>query len=86
MTPKIDQDSEFENFDILAWWKSHASTYPVLSIMARDLLTPLLFTVASNSTFSIGGQVLTDTRNRLASDAIEMTIYRKDWFDAEKKS
>ena len=30
--------------------------------------------------------MLTDMRNRLASDAIEMTICEKDWLDAEKRS
>ena len=86
VTPEIDQDSGFENFDILAWWKSQASTYHVLSIMARDVLTLPAFIVPSKSAFSTGDRVLTDTRNHLASDAIEMTIYRNDWLDAEKRS
>jgi len=30
--------------------------------------------------------VLTDMRNCLASDAIEITICGKDWLDAEKRS
>ena len=54
--------------------------------MTRDLLTPPTSTVTSESTFSTGGRVLTDTRNRLASDAIEMTICEKDWLDVEKRS
>jgi len=54
--------------------------------MARDLLTLPVSTVASESAFSIGDRVLTDTRNRLASHAIKMTICWKDWRDAEKKS
>ena len=54
--------------------------------MARDLLTPPASTVASEFPFSTGGRVLTDTRNRLASDVIEMTICGKDWLDAEKRS
>ena len=86
MTPEIDQDSRFENFDIMAWWKSQTSTYHVLSIMARDLLTPPASTVPSESAFNTGGRVLTDMRNRLASDAIEMTICEKDLLDAKKRS
>ena len=54
--------------------------------MARDLLTPPASTVALESAFSTRGRVLTDTRNRLASDAIEMTICGKDWLDAKKRS
>ena len=30
---------EIKNFDIMKWWKSHESTFPVLSKMARDLLS-----------------------------------------------
>ena len=70
----------------MIWWKSQASTYHVLSIMAHDLLTHLASTVASESTFSTSGRVLIDTRNHLASDAIEMTICGKDWLDTEKRS
>ena len=33
------------------WWKSHESTFPVLSKMARDLLTPPMSIVALKSTF-----------------------------------
>ena len=40
----------------------------------------------SKSTFSICDRVLTDTRNYLASDAIEMIICEKDCLDAEKRS
>ena len=54
--------------------------------MARDLVTPPASTVASESAFSTGGRVLTDTRNRLASEAIEMTICGKDWLDAESRT
>ena len=74
-----------EFFDILGWWKAQASTYPVLSIIARDLLTPPASTVASESAFSSGGRVLTDRRNRLASETVEMSICLKDWLDAEKR-
>ena len=53
---------------------------------ARDLLTPPASTTASEFAFNTGGRVLTDTRNRLASDTIEIIICGKDWLDAEKRS
>ena len=58
----------------------------MLSVVERGLLTPSVSTVALKSAFSSGDRVLTDTRNRLASDAIKMTIRRKDWLDAKKRS
>nr|GEW72797.1 replication protein A 70 kDa DNA-binding subunit B [Tanacetum cinerariifolium] len=33
------EQEEFNAFDILAWWKGRQSQFPVLSIMARDLLS-----------------------------------------------
>ncbi|KAI3789033.1 hypothetical protein L2E82_01818 [Cichorium intybus] len=29
---------EFHNFDILAWWKENEPQFPILAVMARDLL------------------------------------------------
>ena len=49
MTVEPDDD-----FNILAWWKSHEGRFPVLSTMARDILTYPVSTVASESTFSTG--------------------------------
>ncbi|KAF9598335.1 hypothetical protein IFM89_026863 [Coptis chinensis] len=40
-----------ETFDVLDWWRTLASTYPVLSAMARDLLTIPVSTVPSKSAF-----------------------------------
>ncbi|KAF7129159.1 hypothetical protein RHSIM_Rhsim10G0110300 [Rhododendron simsii] len=77
------------NFDILAWWGKNEEKYPVLSIMARDLLTPPVSSVASESAFSAGKRVL-DERSRLAPDILDCLICLKDWEDArlgiEKRS
>ena len=58
----------------------------MLSFVTCDLLTPPVSTVESKYAFSTGGRVLIDTRNRLASNTIEMTIYEENWPDAEKRS
>ena len=68
-----------EQFDILMWWKAHETTYPVLSAMARDLLTPPASTVASESAFSAGGRVLDDRRSRLSPQLVECIMCMKDW-------
>ncbi|KAI3761392.1 hypothetical protein L1987_51806 [Smallanthus sonchifolius] len=72
----------FEDFDILAWWKGNESTFPVLSAMARDLLTVQASTVASESVFSFSGRVLSIRRTRLTPAAMEMCICLKDHLDA----
>ena len=45
----VDPD---DDFNILAWWKSYEGRFPVLSTMARDILTYHVSTVASESAFS----------------------------------
>ncbi|OAY78882.1 putative AC transposase, partial [Ananas comosus] len=71
-------EDELDKLDILAWWKTHESTYPVLSAMAHDLLTVQVSTVASESAFSVGGRILDDYRTRLKEDAVEVLVCLKD--------
>ena len=73
--------NEMKHFDILKRWKSHKSTFPVLSKMTRDLLTPPVYTVASESTFSIAANILGKRRTRLSDDMLESLTCLKDWKD-----
>ncbi|KAI3869227.1 hypothetical protein MKX03_021453 [Papaver bracteatum] len=73
------------NFDILQFWNTHGSSFPILQIMARDLLTPLASTVATKSVFSASGRVLSKKRSRLAPDILEALVCIKDWNDAKKR-
>ena len=43
-----------DSFDILSFWKENEFHYP----MARDVLSIHISTIASESTFSIGGHVI----------------------------
>ena len=70
------------NLDILAWWKKNERTFPILSIMARDVLTPPVSSVASESAFSASKRVLDDKRSRLGADILDCLICLKDWEDA----
>ena len=71
-----------KHFDILKWWKSYESTFPVLFKMTRDLLTPQVSTVASESTFSIAANILGEKRTRLSDEMLESLTCLKDWEDA----
>ncbi|KAD1618700.1 hypothetical protein E3N88_42542 [Mikania micrantha] len=73
---------EYMKFDILAWWKGKESQFPILSAMARDLLTVQASTVASESAFSLSGRVLSLRRTRLTPTSVEMCICLKDHLDA----
>ncbi|KAF7119686.1 hypothetical protein RHSIM_Rhsim13G0120000 [Rhododendron simsii] len=78
----IETDDD-EPFDILSWWRSQESRYPVLTVMARVILTVPISTVASEAAFSAGGRVISEKRSSLNPDTVEALIYLKDWQLAE---
>ncbi|GJR01522.1 putative leucine-rich repeat domain-like protein [Tanacetum coccineum] len=47
-----DVEDESDKFDILNWWKVNSPRFPVLSLLARDVLAIPISTVASKSVFS----------------------------------
>jgi hypothetical protein len=47
-----------EDFNILNWWHEHKRIYPILSILAKDVLIVPASTISSESTFSLAGRVL----------------------------
>ncbi|KAL9676029.1 hypothetical protein QQ045_004241 [Rhodiola kirilowii] len=65
----LDMD-EKGNFNVLEWWKANSSMYPVLSLMARDLLSIPTSTVASEAAFSAGGRVVSEKMASLSPNTI----------------
>ena len=47
-----------EDFEILEWWKKQQIKYSLLSIIACDVLSMHVSTVASKAAFSAGGRVV----------------------------
>jgi hypothetical protein len=74
-----------KDFDILQWWEMHSIKYPVLSCIARDLLAIQASTVASESSFSAGGRIISDHRTRVKSDTVEGLLCLQDWLKADGK-
>ncbi|CAO2176026.1 unnamed protein product [Urochloa humidicola] len=68
-----------DDFSVLAWWHEHKMTYPVLSILAKDVMTVPVSTVSSESAFSTTGRIIEERRRRLTSDMVEMLTLVKDW-------
>ena len=67
-----------DDFNILDWWHQHKLTYPVLSIMAKDILTVPVSTISSESTFSMTGRIIEERRRKLKPEMVEMLTCIKD--------
>ncbi|GJU61935.1 zinc finger BED domain-containing protein RICESLEEPER 2 [Tanacetum coccineum] len=63
-----------EDFDILNWWKLNSPRFPIVSRMAKDILSIQVSTVASESAFSASGRILDPYRNALAPNIVEALI------------
>jgi len=68
-----------DDFNILNWWRDHKHTYPVLSILAKDVLSVPVSTISSESAFSLTGRIIEERRRRLALETVEMLSCVKDW-------
>jgi hypothetical protein len=69
--PNVDEEGDF---DVLLWWKQICLTYPVISIMARDVFATPVSTVASESAFSTGGRILDSFRSWLSPEMAEALL------------
>jgi len=74
--PRVNRNAPL---DILAFWKSNQFRYPILAMMARDILSIPVSTVASEASFSNGGRVLDQFRSSLKSETVEALLCTKDW-------
>ncbi|KAF5175022.1 Zinc finger bed domain-containing protein daysleeper [Thalictrum thalictroides] len=80
LTSPIEGISEDKNtFDILGWWKINATRYPILSLVAKDVLAIPVTSVASESAFSTGGCVLNPFRTSLLPNTVEALVCTHNW-------
>jgi len=70
---------ESRDLDLLMWWKTTGQKFEILSLMAQDILSIPVTTVASESTFSTSGRVLDGFRSSLTPTVVEALICTQDW-------
>ena len=75
--PLFDTNEE-DSFDLLAWWKKQQSKYPLLSIMACDILIVSVSIASSEASFSTGGRVITEIRYDLSPKNVKALVCLKD--------
>ncbi|KAL6554729.1 hypothetical protein OROHE_007468 [Orobanche hederae] len=72
----LDPTYEEDHFDILCWWKINGCKFPVLAVIARDVLAIQTSTVAC---FSTEGRVIDCFRSSLTPKSVEGLIYMQNW-------
>jgi hypothetical protein len=68
-----------EEIEPLLWWQAHAKEYPIISNMARDYLTIQATSVSSEQAFSVAGNTISKTRNRLLPETARACLCMKSW-------
>ena len=81
----LDSTTNTEDFKILDWWRLQSTNFPVLSRLARDILTIPVSTVSSESAFSTAGRIIEDRRTSLTPEMVEVLTCLKDWEHADKR-
>lgn len=71
------------DFSILNWWKVHTPRYPILSMMARNILGIPMSKVSSEFAFSTGDRMLDHYRSSLRSDTVQALMCAQDWMRNE---
>jgi len=68
-----------ENIKPLEWWKTHSTEYPNLSKLAIDYLCIQASSVPCEQLFSVAGQILCKSRNRLTGESVRACMCLHSW-------
>ena len=73
------------NGNPLEWWRKSEKDLPELAAIARSELSKLASSVPSEQSFSRGGLIVTDLRNRLDPSTVESLIVLESWKRSQRK-
>nr|XP_025675752.1 zinc finger BED domain-containing protein RICESLEEPER 2-like [Arachis hypogaea] len=81
----LNEDCEPDDkpLDILGWWKVNSNRFSILANMVRDILAIPVSTVASESTFSMGGIIIDQYRSSLTPKMVEALVFTEDWLKGD---
>ena len=71
------------DFDVLSWWKTNGIKYSTLQMIVWDIYVIPVSTIASESTFSTGGRMVSKHRSRLHPNTLEALMRAKSWLGNE---
>ncbi|KAL0396211.1 UNVERIFIED_CONTAM: Zinc finger BED domain-containing protein RICESLEEPER 3 [Sesamum calycinum] len=73
---------QFSDLNVLYYWRRNSVRYPKLALMARDVLSIPITTVASESAFSHGGRIIGKFRSSILPTNAEAILCGRDWLEA----
>ncbi|RAL48581.1 hypothetical protein DM860_000901 [Cuscuta australis] len=73
-------------FGVLGWWKRNEHMFPCLGMLARQVLSIPVSTVAVEREFSAGGNILTDYQSSLNAESLETLVCNQDWVLARRRA
>ena len=74
-----ERERKSEGFEILLWWKTNSTRFPILSELAKHVLGMPVSSVASEAAFSTGGRTIDAYRSSLSPKTAESLICSQDW-------
>jgi hypothetical protein len=66
--------SNYEDFDVLRWWKDRAHQYPVMARVARDFLSIPCASVSVERMFNLGCDQIGLRRHNMSSDSLQQVM------------
>ncbi|VFQ79488.1 unnamed protein product [Cuscuta campestris] len=81
-----DYDDDDVDFDVLRWWKRNEHMFPCLGMLARQVLSVPVSTIAVQREFSACRNILTDYRSCLNAESLETLVCNQDWLLARRRA
>ncbi|KAK3221537.1 hypothetical protein Dsin_008562 [Dipteronia sinensis] len=77
------EDTEDKKFDILHWWNEYERYFPILAMIAKQILSTPVSMVAVEQQFSAGGNILDPKRSLMSPKSLQIQACVEDWTKAQ---
>jgi len=75
---------EVQDDNILEFWKNQKHIFPLLSILAKQILAIPASSASSERSFSVAGRVIEERRSCLGGNTVDGILFLNNHFNAQK--